>query len=146
MFSLFSLIQLKFCSHPNSVSAVKSLILLNIKCFKSSTAAFLCQFICQKQWFSNQQFIMYININTCLKWKKKSESDVTCGQVWLPVLGICALHLTHPKCTHTPWTHGEQLGFGVLLKGISVVVLRVKRVLYIHSPHLQFLPARDSNS
>ncbi len=53
----------------------------------------------------------------------KSESDVTCGQVWLPILGICALQLTHPKCTHTavnththrehthtvnthtPWTH-----------------------------------------
>ncbi len=26
------------------------------------------------------------------------------------------------------------------------MVLRVKRALYIHSPHLQFLPARDSNS
>ncbi len=38
-------------------------------------------------------------------------SDVTYGQVWWPILGICALHLTHPKCTHTavnthtPWTH-----------------------------------------
>ncbi len=29
-------------------------------------------------------------------------------QVWWPILGICALHLTHPKCTHTPWTHLEQ--------------------------------------
>ncbi len=28
-------------------------------------------------------------------------SDVTCGQVWLPILWIFALHLTHPKCTHT---------------------------------------------
>ncbi len=76
---------------------------------------------------------------------------------------------THPKCTHTamnthththtPWTHtrssgqpfmqrrpGSSCGFGVLLKGTSVVVLRVKRALYIHSPHLQFLPVRDSNS
>ncbi len=87
------------------------------------------------------------------------ESDVTCGQVWLPILGICALHLTHPKCTHTavnthtPWTHtrssgqpfmlwrpGSSWGFGALLKGTSVVVLRVERVLVIHSPHLQFLP------
>ena len=60
--------------------------------------------------------------------------------------------------THTVNTHpeqwaaiyaaapGEQLGFGALLKGTSVVVLRVERALYIHSPHLQFLPARDSNS
>ncbi len=25
---------------------------------------------------------------------------MTCGRVWWPILGICALHLTHP-CTHT---------------------------------------------
>ncbi len=41
---------------------------------------------------------------------------------------------------------GSSWGFGALLKGTSVVVLRVKRALYIHCPHLQFLPARDSNS
>ncbi len=92
-------------------------------------------------------------------WKWKSESDVTYGQVWWPILGICALHLTHPKCTqtavntHTPWTHTRSsgqpfmlrrpvssCGFGALLKGTSVVVLRVERALDIHSPHLQFLP------
>ncbi len=79
-------------------------------------------------------------------------------RVWWPILGICALHLTHPKCTQTAvnkhpeqWAAiyavapREQLGFGALLKGTSVVVLKVERVLYIHSPHLQFLPARDSN-
>ncbi len=27
--------------------------------------------------------------------------EVKCGRVWWPILGICALHLTHPKCTHT---------------------------------------------
>ncbi len=43
----------------------------------------------------------YINIFQRWKWKVKSESDVTCGQVWWPILRICALHLTHPKCTHT---------------------------------------------
>ncbi len=31
----------------------------------------------------------------------KSESEMTRGQVWWPILGICALHLSHPKCTHT---------------------------------------------
>ncbi len=57
-----------------------------------------------------------------------------------------------------PWTHtrssgqpfmlrrlGSSWGFGALLKGTSVVVLRVERALYIHCPHLQFLPARDLN-
>ncbi len=41
---------------------------------------------------------------------------------------------------------GSSWGFGALLKDTSVVVLRVERVLYIHSLHLQFLPAQDSNS
>ncbi len=37
---------------------------------------------------------------------KRCESDVTYGQEWWPILGICALHLSHPKCTHTQqWTH-----------------------------------------
>ncbi len=36
------------------------------------------------------------------------ESDVTYDQVWWPILGICALHLSHPKCTHTVNTHPEQ--------------------------------------
>ncbi len=44
------------------------------------------------------------------------ESDVTYGQVWWPILGICALQLTHPKCTHTAvnthtlWTHTRSSG------------------------------------
>ncbi len=62
---------------------------------------------------------------------------MTCGQVWLPILGMCALHLTHSKCTHTAvktHTHtvnthlelwaaiyaaapGEQLGFRCLAWG-----------------------------
>ncbi len=33
-----------------------------------------------------------------------------------------------------------------VLKGTSVMVLRAERALDIHAPHLQFLPARDSNS
>ncbi len=89
-------------------------------------------------------------------------SEVKCGEVWWPILGICALHLTHPSAhtqqrvvnnTHTVNTHpeqwaaiyaaapGEQLGFGALLKGLtSVMVLKVERALIINSPHLQFLP------
>ncbi len=60
--------------------------------------------------------------------------------------------------THTVNTHPEQLaaiyaaepgsswGFGALLKGTSVVVLKVERALDIHSPHLQSLPTWDLNS
>ncbi len=36
---------------------------------------------------------------------------------------------------------GSSWGFGALLKGLtSVVVLKVERMLVIHSPHRQFLP------
>ncbi len=87
------------------------------------------------------------------------KSDVTYCQVWWPILRICTLQLTHPKCTHTAVnTHPEQwaaiyavvpreqLGVRCFAQGHLVVVLKVERVLYIHSPHLQFLPAWDSNS
>ncbi len=44
-------------------------------------------------------------------------------------------------CTHTVVHLGSSWGFGALLKGLtSVVILRVERVLVIHSPHLQSLP------
>ncbi len=87
-------------------------------------------------------------------------SHVTYDQVWWPILRICALHLTHPKCTHTAVnthtvnTHpeqwaainaaasGEQLGVRALL---SHGIEGGKRALYIHSPHLQSLPAWDLN-
>ncbi len=62
--------------------------------------------------------------------KGEREREVVCGRVWWPILGICALHLTHPKCTHTAVnTHpeqwaaiyaappGEQLGVRCLAQG-----------------------------
>ncbi len=61
----------------------------------------------------------------------------------------------YPSKVHThisEHTHRQQwaaiycCGFGALLKGTSVMALRVERALYIHSPHRQFLLARDSNS
>ncbi len=88
--------------------------------------------------------------------------DLTCKvkvtwQVCWPILGIHALHLpiqvhtqpwTHTPWTHTPWTHtrssgqpfmhaasGEQLEIWCLAQGHLVVVLRVERAQYIHSPH-----------
>ncbi len=93
--------------------------------------------------------------------KSESESEVTCGQAWWPILGICALHLTHLKCTHTvvnTHTHREHkpgaLGsqccsargaVGVSVpQGLTSVVeesdWRWKRALVIHSPHLQSPP------
>ncbi len=30
----------------------------------------------------------------------ESEVKVNCGQVWCPILGFCALHITHPSA-HT---------------------------------------------
>ncbi len=67
---------------------------------------------------------------------------------------------THREHTHTPWTHiqssgqpvklrcpgSSALGARCLAQGHLVVVLKVERALDIHSPHLQFLPDRDSNS
>ncbi len=55
------------------------------------------------------------------------------------------VHTHSSEHTHTPGAVGSQC-CGALLKVISVVVLKVERVLDFHSPHLQFLPARDSNS
>ncbi len=57
-----------------------------------------------------------------VKMERKGK-DVTCGEVWCPILGICALHLTHPSAhtqqwvvnththtvnTHTPGAVGSQ--------------------------------------
>ncbi len=65
------------------------------------------------------------------------------------------VHTHSSEHTHKPWTHsqssgqpfmlrllGRSWGFGALLKGTSVV----EKALYINSPHLQVLLARDSNS
>ncbi len=85
----------------------------------------------------------------CLHLERKGRD------MWWPILGICALHLTHPSVhteqwvvnKHTPerWAFmlrcpGSRWGFGALLKGLtSVVVLKVEGTLIIHSPHRQFL-------
>ncbi len=82
------------------------------------------------------------------------------------MLGICALSLTHPKCTHTqlwthtPWTQTRSSGQAFMLRhpGSSwgpVPCSRAPqswyrgwrvRCAFTTPPHLQFLPARDSNS
>ncbi len=66
-------------------------------------------------------------------------------QVWCPILGICALHLTHPSA-HTQQgvvnTHTHHFGgFGALLNGLtSVVVLRVEESA-VHSLPPPTIPA-----
>ncbi len=89
------------------------------------------------------------------KWCDIRPSMVTHTQ------NLCSAINPHKVCAHTAvntHTHtrssgqpfmlrrlGSSWGFGALLKGTSVE-LSVERALYIHSPHLQFLPARDLNS
>ncbi len=96
--------------------------------------------------------------------KSESESDIRPSMV-THTRNLCSafnpskVHTHSSEHTHTLWTHtrssgqpfmlrrpGGSWGFCVLLKGTSVVVLMVESALYIHSPHLQFLPDRDSNS
>ncbi len=72
-------------------------------------------------------------------WKERK-----CGQVWCPILWKCALPFTHPSAHARTHTHprssghrfllhpqGSSWGFGALLKGTSVVVLRVFVLLYL---------------
>ncbi len=66
-----------------------------------------------------------------------------------PILSAHTQQWTHTRSSGQPFMlrhPGSSWGFGALLKGTSVVVLKVERALYIHSPHRKFLPARDSNS
>ncbi len=58
---------------------------------------------------------------------------------WWPILGICALHLTYPRCTHTAVnTHTRSSG--------QPFMLRRPGSSWEFDALLQFLPARDSNS
>ncbi len=69
-------------------------------------------------WYPHSFYLFYIIffffLDKIVKNFNESESEVTYSQVWWPILGIRALHLTHPKCTHTAVnthtvnTHPEQ--------------------------------------
>ncbi len=81
---------------------------------------------------------------------------VTYDQLWWPILGICALRLTHPKCTHTAvntHTHCEHTPGAVGSHFCCGARGAVGGSWYwrwgalcIHSPHLQLLLARGLNS
>ncbi len=93
------------------------------------------------------------------KWKKLTWRGMWPTMV-THILNLCSainpskVHTHSSEHTHTYREHtpGEvdshlccgargavRVPWGALLMGTSVVVLRVERVLYIHSPHLQFL-------
>ncbi len=104
-------------------------------------------------------------VQTCKRCRKTEESVVTWhtakyGDLYsefvlclLPIQSAHTQQWTHTHCEHTPRSVGSHL-FCVGAVGGSVTCSRVpqswywrwKRALYIHFPHLQFLPARDSNS
>ncbi len=81
------------------------------------------------------------------KWRDMWPSMVTHTRNLCSAFNPSKVHTHTAVNTHTPWTHtrssgqpfccggpGSSWGFGALLKGTSVVVLRVERVLDIHSP------------
>ncbi len=93
-----------------------------------------------------------------IKWHDIQPSMVTHTQSLCSAFNPSKVHThtavnTHTHThTHTVNTHpekwaaiyvaapGKHLGVRCLAQGYLVVVLRVKRALDIHSPHLQFLP------
>ncbi len=106
-----------------------------------------------------------------IHWWAKGK-DVTCGQEWWPMLGICALHLTHPSVhtqqwvvnkhthTHTVNTHqehwaainaaapGEQLWVRCLAQGhLSRGIEGGESAVHSLPPHPTYNPCRswDSN-
>ncbi len=91
---------------------------------------------------------------------------MTCGQVWWPILRICALHLTHPNCTHTAVEHthtvnthpeqwaaiyaaapGEQLGVRCLAQGhLSLGIEGGRECCTFTPPTYNLCRTWDSNS
>ncbi len=105
-----------------------------------------------------KRYISYI----CYKVDSYSESEIQTSMV-THTLNSCSTlpiqaHTYSSEHTHTVNTHleqwaaiyvavpGEQLGVRCLAQVHLVVVLKVERELDIHSPHLQSLPDRESNS
>ncbi len=87
----------------------------------------LCPWV--KVWHKMSSILVYIQYLFYSTATNESESEVMCGQVWWPILRICALHLTHPSahthCEYTPGAVGshiaaaprEQLGVQCLAQG-----------------------------
>ncbi len=100
---------------------------------------------------------LFCRRNVTWKWRVIQPSMVTHTQNLCSAFTQVHTHTHTAVNTNTSWTHirssgqpfmlqrpGSNWGFGALLKGTLVIVLRVEEV--IHFSHLQSLPARDSNS
>ncbi len=64
---------------------------------------------------------------------KTHKCDVTYNQVWWPMLGICALYLTHQKCTHK----------AVMLLGVRCLA-QGHLVLKVEREHCTFTPPTNN--
>ncbi len=92
------------------------------------------------------------------KWSDIRPSMVTHTRNLCSAFDPSKVHTHSSEHTHTVNTHpeqwaaiyaaapGEQLGVRCLAQGHLSRGIEGERALYIHSPHLQFLPAWDSNS
>ncbi len=105
---------------------------------------FFCQII-QKNW--NYYLVVIISMTVIYI----TEFNSTWRDMWSSMLthtrNLCSAVNKHTHREHTPgavgshFTHNRSsLGFGALLKGTSVMVLKVERPLDIHSSHKQILP------
>ncbi len=59
----------------------------------------VCLCLCSSVW--GNSFPCYLQCKKKISKVKVKWSEVTFSQVWWTILGIRALQLTHPKCTHT---------------------------------------------
>ncbi len=62
--------------------------------------------------------ISLINDKSIIQLMTEVESEVTCGQIWCSILGMCALHLIHPSAhtnTHHEHTWNSKYHLKILL-------------------------------
>ncbi len=72
--------------------------------------------------------------------KINNKCMVTHNRNWCSALNTHCEHAPGAVGSHCSSARGAIGGSGALVKGTSVMVLKVERVLFIHNPHLQSLP------
>ncbi len=106
---------------------------LGIIFFSSLSSCKCCIFLQFYLHFTTDYTCMIVYVTN----NKEPEPDLTHARTHTHTEQWAAIYAVAPR---------EQLGVRCLAQGYLIVLLRVERALYIHSPHLQYLPARDSNS